>query len=96
MIEEKAASSMIDRVWGGVTTEVAMRFAVPLSSALLDSRRLCGLTLQEVGDEAGGMAFSAVSVAIKRFEQTAATDRHLRGLMDRIAQVSMTSQEDDS
>ena len=60
------------------------------------ARRLCGLTLQQIGVEAGGMGFSAVSVAIKRFEQKAVTDQHLRGLMDRIVQLSMISPETDS
>ena len=44
---------------------------------LWGARRLCGLTLRELGRAAGGMEFAAVSAALKRFERKAAEDESL-------------------
>ena len=49
---------------------------------------MCGLTLREIGAEAGGMGFSAVSIAIRRFERKAAKDHRLRRLMDQACDLS--------
>jgi len=46
--------------------------------ALLLGRRHCGLTLGELGREAGGVAAAAVGAAIGRMERRVAKDRHLR------------------
>ena len=45
------------------------------------ARRYGGLTLKQVGECVGGMDYTAVAMAIKRFEQKAETDRSLRDLM---------------
>ena len=42
------------------------------------ARRHTGMTLQELGDQMGGMDYSAVSVGLKRFETRLKCDR--RGL----------------
>lgn len=41
-------------------------------------RRLCGLSLRELGDRAGGVDYSAVSVAVKRFGRRMVEDKGLR------------------
>jgi hypothetical protein len=45
---------------------------------LSTSRRICGLTLREIGAIAGGMEESAAGMAIKRFDQKARKDKSLR------------------
>ena len=49
--------------------------------ALWAARRLGGMTLREVGELAGGMDYTAVSMAIKRFEHRAANNGQWRDLM---------------
>jgi REP element-mobilizing transposase RayT len=39
-------------------------------------RKLCGLTLRELGSRAGGVDYSAVSVALRRFERSMWEDAH--------------------
>jgi putative transposase len=55
---------------------------------LWGARRLCGLTLRELGAAAGGVAFSAVSKLVRRFEQQAAQDAALREVQDRLISMS--------
>jgi putative transposase len=55
-----------------------------LAMALYVARRCTGLSLRELGQEAGGMDYTAVSMAIKRFEQRLGRDRSLRQLTDRL------------
>lgn len=47
-------------------------------------RRLCGLTLRELGSRAGGVDYSAVSVALRRFGRSMEIDRALRELCRRV------------
>jgi len=44
-------------------------------------RQFCGMTLSEIGQEAGGMDYTAVAMAIRRFEHKARQDRNLSRLM---------------
>jgi hypothetical protein len=48
--------------------------------ALWTARRCCGLTLGELGRKAGNMDYSAVSMAIRRFESRARQDKILQNL----------------
>jgi hypothetical protein len=59
------------------------------------ARRLCGLTLRELGvaagagkDGAASMSVSAVSKTIRRLEQRALRDKSLRTLQSRILEMS--------
>ena len=54
------------------------------------ARRCCGLTLRELGVTVGA-EFAAVSVALKRFERRAVTDRNIRARQ--AALVSMLNVE---
>ena len=45
--------------------------------ALCLGRRHCGLTLQELGQAAGGMRVEAVAMAVRRIEQRLLQDRAL-------------------
>ena len=47
-------------------------------------RRYSGMTLREVGEAAGGMGYTAVAMAIKRFEKRSEKDRKLRQLMQTV------------
>ena len=49
------------------------------------ARRWTGMTLREMGTAAGGMDYTAVAMAVKRFEQKAAKDTTLRRLMKQVA-----------
>jgi putative transposase len=51
--------------------------------ALYLGQRRCGLRLRELGALAGGMDYSAVSVAIRRLEHRAKTDKSVRKLLER-------------
>jgi REP element-mobilizing transposase RayT len=51
-------------------------------------RRLCGLTLREAGEQAGGLDFSAASKLIRRLEQRATVDAAIRTLQQRLLTVS--------
>ena len=59
------------------------------------ARRLCGLTLRELGAEAGGgaggsraMNVSAVSKAIRRLKQRAGHDESLRAMRAQLIEMS--------
>ena len=52
------------------------------------ARRYSGLTLAELGREAGGLDYSAVALAIRRVKGRADSDRELRRAMRRIEQQS--------
>jgi len=47
-------------------------------------RRYSGMTLSEVGEAAGGMDYTAVAMAIKRFEKRSEKDQKLRQLMQTV------------
>ena len=49
--------------------------------ALWAGRRFGGMTLREVGQQAGGLDYTAVAMAVKRLEQRALRDRHWRTLI---------------
>ena len=51
-------------------------------------RRVCGLTLREAGEAAGGIGFSAANKAIRRFEQQAKRMPALRNAQSRILALS--------
>ena len=48
------------------------------------ARHYTGMTLQEIGMVAGGMDYTAVAMAIKRFEQKATKDAGLKKKMKQI------------
>ena len=48
-------------------------------------RRFGGMTLKEIGDNTGGMDYSAVAVSIRRLATKSTTDRSPRALMKRVA-----------
>ena len=48
------------------------------------ARKYTGLTLHEIGAAAGGMDYTAVAMAVKRFEQKADSDRTLKKLMKQV------------
>jgi REP element-mobilizing transposase RayT len=54
---------------------------------LWSARRHGGLTLEEIGERAGEVDYSAVSVAIKRLELRATKDRALRKVMKELNQL---------
>jgi len=65
--------------------EFAGRHGDPgLAMALFVGRRCTGMTLRALGEAAGGMDYTAVSMAIKRFEQRLAKERTLRSLTQRL------------
>ncbi len=47
-------------------------------------RRYSGMTLKEIGEAVGGMDYTAVAMAIKRFETRAVAAPELRALMDQV------------
>lgn len=51
---------------------------------LLALRRYSGMTLAEIGEAVGGMDYTAVAMAIKRFELRAEEDLSLRQLMQKV------------
>ena len=52
------------------------------------ARRLCGLTLHELGESVGGMKIDAVSKAIRRLEQQAVEENVVRVMQQRIIEMS--------
>jgi chromosomal replication initiation ATPase DnaA len=48
------------------------------------TRKYTGLTLREIGAAAGGMDYTAVAMAVKRFEQKSDSDRALKKLMKKV------------
>lgn len=69
----------------GESSEVFMRrhgdWGRPLALCL--ARRFCGLTLRDVGEQAGGMDYAAVSVMLKRFNLRVQKERKLRTALNR-------------
>ena len=57
-----------------------------LAMALYVARRCTGLTLRALGEAAGGMDYTAVGMAIKRFEGRLAKDGALRGMTERLSE----------
>lgn len=53
-----------------------------LAMALYVARRRTGLTLRALGEAAGGMDYTAVGMAIKRFEQRLAGEKALRAMVE--------------
>jgi len=51
-------------------------------------RQLCGPTLREAGQQAGGMHFSTVSTAVRRLQPRAIQDPALRRLQARLRQLA--------
>jgi len=51
------------------------------------ARRYCGMTLREIGQEADGRDYAAVSIALKRFENRMGRDRKLQQLRTQLAQL---------
>jgi hypothetical protein len=74
--------------------EFAGRHADPgLAMALYVARRCTGLTLRQLGQEAGGMDYTAVSMAIKRFEQRLGRDRGLCRMTERLLTDKMDAEK---
>ena len=75
----------LERARGERWAEFAGRHGDPgLATALYVARRCTGLTLRQLGQEAGGMDYTAVSMALKRFEQRLSRDASLRRLANRL------------
>ncbi len=55
-----------------------------MALALYVGRGCTGLTLRALGQAAGGMDYTAVSMAIKRFEQRLAKQKGLRSMTERL------------
>ena len=47
-------------------------------------RRCTGMTLRALGEAAGGMDYTAVSMAVKRFEARLSHDKALRRMVERL------------
>ena len=47
--------------------------------------RIRGRTLKEIGEAAGGMDYTAVAMAINRFEETATKSKQLTSLMRKVS-----------
>jgi len=61
--------------------------------AFLLGRQLCGLSLRELGERAGGVDYAAVSVALKRFERGMARDRDARDRRIRLEKELLTQEK---
>ncbi len=53
------------------------------------ARRYAGLTLREIGAALGGLAYAAVSMAVRRLEKKTANETGLRLAMRRITRMLM-------
>ena len=75
----------LERARGERWAEFAGRHGDPgLAMALYVARRCTGLTLRELGQQAGGMDYTAVSMAVKRFAQRLGREPTLRKLTGRL------------
>jgi len=75
----------VEAALGARWDEFAGRHGDPgLALALYLGRRCTGMTLRALGEAAGGMDYTAVSMAIKRLEQRLAKERKLRRIADRL------------
>jgi REP element-mobilizing transposase RayT len=78
---------LVERARGEQWAQFARRHGDPgLPLALYVARRRTGLTLRALGEAAGGMDYTAVSMAVKRFEAKLRRDKPLRELTERILQ----------
>ena len=59
------------------------------SPLLWAARHLTGMTLREIGAAAGGMDYTAVAMAVKRFETEAGRDNKLSGMMQKVREAVM-------
>ena len=50
-------------------------------------RKRCGLTLREAGQAVGGMKPTAVDMALKRFDERAATDSRIRAVREALIRL---------
>jgi hypothetical protein len=81
----------VERERGEKWAQFAGRHGDPgLAMALWVARRCTGLTLRALGEAAGGMDYTAVSMALKRFEQRLPKDRDLRSMTDRLLKGNLT------
>jgi hypothetical protein len=84
----------LERARGERWAEFAGRHGDPgLAMALYVARRCTGLTLRQLGQEAGGMDYTAVSMAIKRFEQRLGRDRGLCRMTERLLTDKMDAEK---
>jgi REP element-mobilizing transposase RayT len=75
----------LEQARGERWAEFAGRHGDPgLAMALYVARRRTGLTLRALGEAAGGMDYTAVSMAIKRFEQRLTKEKALRRMTERL------------
>jgi hypothetical protein len=51
------------------------------------ARRYSGMTLQELGNQMGGMDYAAVSVGLRRFDSRLKQDRKMRGAFKNIVEM---------
>ena len=68
-------------------TYLGQRGGIGRPLALWAARRFGGMTLREAGQAAGGMDYTAVSMAVKRLEQRAEKDRHCRALIQQVQEL---------
>jgi len=52
------------------------------------ARQTCGLSVSELGEEAGGSDYAAVSVGLGRFDKRLKADRALRSAYEQAKQIS--------
>lgn len=62
-------------------------FVLPRQVAMYLSRKLTGLSLQELGEKFGGKDHTTVLHAIKKIEQRSADDPALRGALDKLTRL---------
>lgn len=75
----------VEKVRGEKWEQFAGRHGDPgRALALYVARRCTGLTLSALGEAAGGMDYTAVSMAVKRFEQRLGRDKALRRTAERL------------
>jgi putative transposase len=86
----------VEEARGESWNEFACRHGDPgLALALYVGRRCTGMTLRTLGEAAGGMDYTAVSMAIKRFEQRLPAERKLRHLAQRLLESTERNQAGD-
>jgi hypothetical protein len=78
-LDWKSICAAVSEVWKCDWVELSSRRGNgALPAALYLARNFAGMRLAELGEMAGGVAYPAVSVAIKRFENRLITDRNLQ------------------
>ena len=68
-----------------LATSMKWRGSVGRGLLLWAARRYGRMTLREIGEAIGGMDYTAVSMAIKRFEARAEQDPNVQSLMDNVS-----------